>query len=143
MLKDVSNRADIEEIVAQFYQQVLKDPIVGFIFTDIAKIHLETHLPIIVDFWSDSLFRENTYKGNPLQTHLELSEKMALRAGHFTRWLYLFNKTIDALHEGENAEKMKERAEMVAKSIAVVTINRRFFLLSNESIGFNESEIES
>jgi len=126
MLKDVSNRADIEEIVSRFYETVLKDPIVGFIFTDIAKINLELHLPIIVDFWSDSLFHGRDYKGNPLQKHLEISRKLPLRPGHFTRWLYLFNKAVDELNAGSNARLMKSRAEMVAKSIsAAITDQKR------------------
>jgi len=126
MLKDVSNRTDIEEIVAHFYDSVLKDPIVGFIFTDIAKIDLELHLPIIVNFWCDTLFRENNYVGNPLKKHLEISEKMPLKPGHFTRWLYLFNKTIDERFVGECAQAMKQKAEMVAKSIsAAITDQKR------------------
>jgi len=126
MLKDVSNRADIEEIVAQFYDLALKDPIIGFIFTDIAKIELEHHLPVIVNFWCDSMFKENNYTGNPLAKHLEISDKMPLRAGHFTRWLYLFNKVIDERFAGVLAENMKQRAEMIAKSIsAAITDQKR------------------
>lgn len=126
MLKDVSNRTDIEEIVARFYDAALKDPIVGFIFTDIAKIDLELHLPIIVNFWSDSLFRENSYFGNPLKKHLEISAQLPLKPGHFTRWLYLFNKTVDESFAGEMAEQMKQKAEMVAKSIsAAITDQKR------------------
>jgi len=118
MLKDVTNRTDIEKIVATFYDAALKDPIVGFIFTDIANIDLEEHLPIIVNFWSDSVFREQSYSGNPLGKHLEISQKLPLRPGHFTRWLYLFDKAVDAQFEGVNADLMKSRAEMVAKSFS-------------------------
>ena len=126
MLKDVSNRADIEEIVAAFYDAVLKDPIIGFIFTDIAKIDLQSHLPIIVNFWSDSLFRGQSYDGNPLRKHLEISQQLPLKPGHFTRWLFLFDKTVDSLFSGENANNMKQRAEMVAKSFsAAITDQKR------------------
>jgi len=79
-----------------------------------------------VNFWSDSLFRGNTYHGNPLQKHLEISQQMPLRPGHFTRWLYLFNKAVDQAHSGNNANLMKSRAEMVAKSIsAAITDQKR------------------
>lgn len=126
MLKDVSNTTDIEEIVARFYEAALKDPIVGFIFTDIAKIDLESHLPIIANFWSDVVFRGNRYNGNPLQKHIELSQSLPLRPGHFTRWLYLFEKAVDENHKGKNATLMKVRAEMVAKSIsAAITKQKR------------------
>lgn len=124
--RDVHLRSDIEEIVARFYAAVLKDPIVGFIFTDVAKIDLEHHLPVIVDFWADSLFHEGRYSGNPLRKHLELHEVVALKPGHFTRWLYLFNRAVDEAHAGANAETMKRRAERVAKSIsAAITAQKR------------------
>ena len=126
MIKDVTTRADIEEIVARFYDAMLKDPIVGFIFTDIVKIDLEHHLPIIVNFWADSLFKESQYKGNPLRKHLDINEKLPLKPGHFTRWLYLFEKAVDENHKGNNAQEMKRRAEMVAKSFsAAITDQKR------------------
>ena len=84
---DVTARADIEDIVARFYAAVLDDPIIGFIFTDVAKIELEHHLPIIVNFWADNLFKlkavvaEHQYTGNPLQKHLEVHQKLPLRPG--------------------------------------------------------------
>ncbi|RBP48366.1 group III truncated hemoglobin [Arenicella xantha] len=116
--KDVLERADIEDIVARFYQAMLDDPIIGYIFTDVAKVDLAHHLPVIVNFWTDIIFKSKNYTGNPLRKHHELHQKIPLTPGHFTRWLYLFNKAVDASHAGENCEAMKRRAEMVAKSIS-------------------------
>lgn len=123
--KDVTDRSDIEDIVARFYKAVLKDPIVGFIFTDVAKIQLDHHLPIIVNFWCDSLFREANYTGNPLQAHLDIHQKMPLRPGHFTRWLFLFEKAVNEFHSGDNAQKMLDRAELVAKSISAALVKSK------------------
>jgi len=124
--KDVAERDDIDDIVKRFYAAMLKDPIIGFIFTDVAKIDLQHHLPLIVDFWADNLFKTDTYKGNPLRKHLEIHEKMPLTPGHFTRWLYLFEQAVDYAHQGANADAMKYRAEMVAKSIsASITAQKR------------------
>lgn len=128
---DVAARADIEDIVARFYAAVLDDPIIGFIFTDVAKIQLEHHLPIIVNFWADSLFKirdassEHRYTGNPLQKHLEIHHKMPLRPGHFTRWLFLFNKAVDAKHQGPQADAMKAKAELVGKSISAALVKAK------------------
>ncbi len=123
--KDVLERADIEDIVTRFYQVMLKDPIVGFIFTDVAKIQLEEHLPIIVDFWSDVVFKQRSYHGNTLQKHLDIHQKMPLRPGHFTRWLYLFDKAVSDHHQGGNASLMIERAELVAKSISAAIVKAK------------------
>ncbi len=128
--KDVLDRTDIEDIVARFYADMLKDPIVGFIFTDVAKIDLDHHLPVIVNFWMDIVFGGRQlggrhYDGNPLRKHLELHQKLPLRPGHFTRWLYLFERAVNEHHVGDNAEKMKRRAEMVAKSISAAIVQGR------------------
>ena len=123
--KDVTQRADIEDIVARFYDAVLVDPIVGFIFTDIAKIQLEQHLPIISDFWDDVVFRGRKYGGNPLLKHLEIHQKMPLSPGHFTRWLFLFEKAVNERHAGVNAKKMLDRAELVAKSISAALVKAK------------------
>lgn len=122
---DVQAHADVQQIVERFYAQMLEDPIVGFIFTDVAKIDLQEHLPIIVNFWSDILFKQNEYTGNALRKHLQLNQLIALKPGHFTRWLYLFNHAVDECHAGANAQLMKARAEMVAKSISAAITDRK------------------
>ena len=120
---DVLDRADIKDIVERFYQTMLKDPIVGYLFTDIARIDLDHHLPIVTDFWADILFKERSYKGNPLAKHQDLHKKVPLRPGHFTRWLYLFNQAVDARHCGKNASLMKKTAEGIAKTIAASLVS--------------------
>ncbi len=116
-MNDIETRGDIEELISKFYEKMLKDPIIGFIFTDIAKIDLEEHLSIICDFWETILFTRPVYKRGPevMNVHHELNKKIPLKKGHFTRWLFLFSTTIDELFEGERAEKAKERADSIAK----------------------------
>ena len=115
-MKDIETRSDIEELIGKFYEKMLKDPIIGFIFTDIAKIDLDEHLSIICDFWETILFTRPVYKRGPevMNVHHELNKKIPLKKGHFTRWLYLFSTTVDELFEGERAEKAKERADSIA-----------------------------
>ncbi|NND81066.1 MAG: group III truncated hemoglobin [Gammaproteobacteria bacterium] len=122
---DVGSINDVRSIVERFYAQVLDDQIIGYIFTDVVQIDLETHLPLIIDFWSDALFGGDRYQGNTLAKHLEVHAKVALKPGHFTRWLYLFNKAVDAEHEGDNAQRMKQRAEQVAKSISAALTDQK------------------
>ena len=38
MKKDISNRKDMEILIELFYQKVLLDPVIGFIFTEIVSI---------------------------------------------------------------------------------------------------------
>ena len=116
-MKDIETRADIELLISKFYEKMLKDQVIGFIFTDIAKIDLDEHLSIICDFWETILFTRPVYKRGPevMNVHHELNKKISLKKGHFTRWLYLFSTTIDELYTGEKAEKAKEKADSIAK----------------------------
>lgn len=117
---DINNRDDIQSIVEQFYKKVFSDPIIGYIFTDVAKVDLQEHIPLITDFWSSSLFGERSYRGNAFKAHVDLNDKLQLMPGHFTRWLYLFNQTVDQNFAGENAELIKLRADMIAERLSGV-----------------------
>ncbi|WP_462137505.1 group III truncated hemoglobin [Candidatus Mycalebacterium sp.] len=115
-MKDIETREDVELLVDSFYDKMLADPILGFIFTDIAKIDVEEHKPIVCDFWESILFDKAVYKRGPevMNTHKRLNEKIPLKKGHFVRWLFLFSKTVDELFEGERASFAKERANSIA-----------------------------
>src|SRR4051812_38039447 len=92
--RDIENRQDIDAFMTAFYEKAMKDDKIGYIFTDVAKLDLEHHLPIIGDFWETMLFRTGDYSRhgrNPLQVHGELAEKTPLRPEHFERWLETFN----------------------------------------------------
>jgi len=114
--KDIENREDIEKLISVFYSKMLDDVILGYIFTDVAKVNLEEHLPIICDFWENILFNKPTYKrrSEVIGVHLELNKKIQLKKGHFRRWLYLFHSTINELYDGTISSKAKKRADSIA-----------------------------
>lgn len=97
-----------------FYKRLLEDETVNFIFTDVAKIHLESHLPHIVDFWEQNLLGTGNYKNNVLQIHKNLNDKEKLTSSHFKTWLMHFNQTADHYFAGPTTEKMKTRALSIA-----------------------------
>jgi len=99
-----------------FYDRMMVDPVIGYIFTHYAKLDLQSHIPIIADFWETVLFQKPVYKRGPkaMEVHFELSRKVQLRKQHFTRWLYLFHQTIDELFSGTNAALAKERSVSIA-----------------------------
>jgi hemoglobin len=112
--RDISSREDIELVVQKFYELLLVDDLVGFLFTEVVHLNLEEHLPKLVDFWEDQLFATNNYAGNPLRVHMDLHLKEPLRKAHFNRWLLHFNQTIDSHFTGMKAHLMKSRAQSVA-----------------------------
>lgn len=110
MKTDIANAADIALLLTHFYDKVLKDDNIGFLFTDIAKINLETHMPTLCTFWESILFGTGQYKGNLVAKHIELDKKEPLTSLHFAQWKKLFFETIDELFEGEKASLAKEKA---------------------------------
>ena len=114
MKKDISNRKDIETLIQLFYEKVMLDPVIGFIFTEVVSIHWEHHIPLIVDFWESILLDNPVYKKNAMEMHYDLNKKMPLEKIHFDRWLFLFNDVIDELHEGKIATMAKTRAQSIA-----------------------------
>src|SRR5688572_33063143 len=107
MKEDIALRDDIKSLVDSFYEKVKQDPILGPIFS---HVNWPNHLPIMYDFWSSMLLGDQTYRGNPLQKHLNLE----IGKTHFEQWLALFTETVDENFEGEKAEEVKMRAQSIA-----------------------------
>lgn len=120
MKKDIENRADIDKLMNRFYSQAMTDETIGYIFTDVAKLNLEQHLPIIGDFWESLLFGTSSYQKhgrNPLLVHTVLNEKTPLLLEHFERWLEIFRTSVDENFGGERAEFIKLRANAIANQM--------------------------
>lgn len=113
---DISERADCERLVRAFYSRALTDPIIGFIFVDVAKLDLEEHVPRITSFWETVLLGAQSYRGGAFRPHAALHMRMALRPGHFERWLTLWHATVDELFAGERAELAKAHATRVGQA---------------------------
>lgn len=97
-----------------FYGQALNDAIIGYLFTDVANLDLEAHVPKIAAFWETVLLGAHSYRGGAFASHAALHMKAPLRRGHFERWLWLWHTTVDELFAGERAELAKNHATRVA-----------------------------
>jgi hemoglobin len=113
---DIENRADCERLVAAFYDRAMTDPMIGYLFTDIAQLDLEAHLPVIASFWETVLLGSQTYGGGAFAVHASLDTKSPLRRAHFERWLVLWQTTVDELFAGPTAEMAKQHALRVASA---------------------------
>ena len=116
MKKDITSRKDIELLVDKFYEKVKNDEQIGFIFTDIAKVNWQRHLPVMYDFFENVLFYTGGYTGNPMELHKHVNRLFPLTESHFNQWNNLFNTTVDEFFKGSKAKLVKERA----KSISIV-----------------------
>ncbi len=111
---DITNRRDIEKFIILFYQNVMKDAIIGTIFTKIFTLNWEQHIPLITDFWETILLDNPVYKKNAMEIHYELNKTYKLKKKHFDAWLHLFNTTIDHMYSGEKVLLAKKRAAGIA-----------------------------
>lgn len=120
---DINDREAIYQLVLCFYEKAIEDPVIGFFFTQVKPLDLETHVPKVVDFWEAMLFGasiidRNKYTGNMLNAHMSIDHKARIQTGHFTRWLYLFHESIDESFKGKNADRLKQRATKMAESMS-------------------------
>jgi hemoglobin len=96
---------------------VRRDPLLGPIFDDVARVDWSTHLPRMYDFWETVLFGRATFKGNPLLVHRDLSRLTPLTRREFDHWVALFHDTVDELFSGAGAEYAKLRASRIAENL--------------------------
>lgn len=118
-MADIQNYDDIENVIRAFYTKLLPDPIIGFFFTDVARIDLPSHIPKIASFWEFQLFGVRNYRGNVYEVHRNLHLQAAMTADHFHRWVFMLRQSVDERFAGPNAELMKTRAAMIAEKMAL------------------------
>jgi len=112
---DIQSDEDVELLVHVFYGKVQDDKRLDFIFNDFAEIDWNHHLPRMVDFWSNLLFQTGRYKGRPYRQHTRLP----IEKKDFSRWMNLFESTVDELFDGKRADYAKEIAAKIASSFAL------------------------
>lgn len=114
---DITSRSDIELLVNLFYKEVLKDPIIGYLFTEVTPLNLEDHMPIMYDFWESILLGNMKYKANPMEKHLILNEKEPLKEEHLHQWLTLWEQTLCNNFDGPKTNEALTRATQIGKLI--------------------------
>ena len=116
-MSDLAVRADVEELVSAFYRSAFDDPLIGPVFTEVAQLDLDRHLPIMCDFWETVLFNAGLYQRNALQLHFALHGKHPLGSEHFDRWVALWSAAVDERFSGPVAERAKVQAGRIAWSM--------------------------
>jgi hemoglobin len=123
MKNDIESKREIELLVDTFYSKVKADELIGYIFTDIANVNWEKHLPIMYSFFENMLFYTGSYTGNPMELHKHINRLYPLTTEHFVRWNLLFNTSVDELFTGEKAELAKQRAKSISAVMQIKILN--------------------
>lgn len=124
-MKDIENKDDLSELVTLFYKKLLEDTSISYIFTDVVKIKLEEHLPILVTFWSQAILGTGGYTNNLTQLHMDVNAKSYLSPELFSIWLEHFNQSVDTLFKGEKAEQIKTQALNIGTVLQIKIANEK------------------
>lgn len=111
MKQDISTRSDVITLVNRFYDLVIPDKILGYLF---AEVNWAKHKPVMYDFWETMLLDRYLYKNNAMEVHFRLHDRHPLRPEHFARWMELFAQTVHTFFEGPVAEEALKRAQAIA-----------------------------
>ena len=112
MEKTGITEAMIEELVRGFYAKVRSDAVLAPVFE--ARIRdWEPHLAQMCAFWSSVALMTGRYHGTPMVKHMPLP----VDAGHFDRWLELFEATARELSPPKAAAHFVELARRIAASL--------------------------
>jgi hemoglobin len=118
-MKDIENQENLYLLVDEFYKKLLADAKISYIFTDVVKIKLEEHLPILVTFWSQAILGTGGYTNNLTQIHLDVDKKEHLTPELFKIWIHHFNAAVDENFLGEKAERIKTQALSLATILQI------------------------
>ncbi len=113
MKKDIETRDDIAFLMNAFYAEAKTDEVIGYIFTDIAKLDFEVHIPVICDFWESVLLNNPVYKGNVMLKHIDLDKKVKLLPEHFDRWAEIFLEKTNTHFEGAITDELIKRVNLM------------------------------
>jgi hemoglobin len=106
------SEAMIERLVRGFYAKVRTDAVLGPVFE--ARItDGEPHLARMCAFWSSVALMSGRYHGTPMAKHTPLP----VDAGHFDRWLELFEETAVEMCPPAAAAHFVELARRIAASL--------------------------
>jgi hemoglobin len=113
-MKDVEHREDIIKFLEAFYAKAFNDETIGYFFTEVVPLELETHIPVIADFWEAIVFNTQGYRKNVMEVHQHINQLSSIKKEQLDKWVKIFAETVDEMFEGSNAELMKQRANSVA-----------------------------
>jgi hemoglobin len=125
----------IERLVRGFYVKVRKDAVLAPIF-DVRIRDWEPHLAQMCAFWSSVALMSGRYHGTPMVKHMPLP----VDAGHFDRWLELFESTANEICPPVAAAHFVERARRIAASLELgVAGGQGVMLAPGERFRLNET----
>ena len=124
-MSDITTQENLYLLVDEFYKKLLADNRINYIFTDIVKIRIEEHLPILVTFWSQMILGTGGYTNNLTDIHLNVNKLEHLTPEIFEIWLHHFYTTVDENFTGKNADEIKKQASNLSIILQIKIKNQQ------------------
>lgn len=115
---DLNTRSDIDALLRTFYSRALIDEELAEPFTELREQGLESHLPVMCDFWETVLFGTKSYRGSALTVHKGLHKTHPLTVAHFQRWLALWIEVVEERHTGPIATRAVLQGSRMARAMS-------------------------
>lgn len=113
-MDDITSRADLDSLLRTFYGRALTDPLLRHVFVDVVHMDLESHLPVIIEFWQKVLLNTGTYSGRTMDIHRRIHQRVPLTGEHFDRWLTLWRQAVHDTFDGPVADQAVAHASRMA-----------------------------
>ncbi|MBP0483989.1 group III truncated hemoglobin [Sagittula salina] len=113
-------RAEIERVVATFYEAVRAHPGLAPVFA----AHVTdwpAHEARVADFWANAILFEKGYDGNPVAVH---RDARTVRPGMFETWLELFDSVLRRELDPEPARAWSALAHRIGASLRAGVVER-------------------
>jgi len=114
-MKDIESPDDVRLLVDEFYSAIREDALLNPLFSDVAQVDWQKHLPKMYAFWNGLILGIPGYDGRPFPPHTVLP----VTREHFQRWLALFHATIDRHFVGPGAKRAKDASASIAHTFAM------------------------
>ncbi len=112
MRGDIQSHQQVRALVERFYLQLLADERLAPFFDSPQAVF--ERLPLVSAYWDRLLLQQGSYRRHTMEIHAAIDRRRPFEAGHFSRWLELFEGTVDELYQGPFAERAKGLARRVA-----------------------------
>ncbi|MEZ5382577.1 MAG: group III truncated hemoglobin [Microthrixaceae bacterium] len=115
---DLASRAQVHDLVVDFYREIVFDDVLAPIFEEVAEVDWAAHIPRLIDYWCRILFGTMDYAGAVSAAHRHLHQKSAIGPEHCDRWHELWVAAVDRAAVGPTAEHAKAHAATLMAGMA-------------------------
>jgi hemoglobin len=115
---DLSTRADVHDLVVEFYREVVFDEVLEPLFGEVAEVDWALHIPKLVDYWCRILLGEHDYAGPVMAVHRHLHSLEPITPEHCDRWYGLWARCVESRWAGPTAAHATSHARSLMAGMA-------------------------